>query len=83
MVAQLLPEFLKLHAACAEIRIFHGHRFGYFPEPTAVDPLPTFGLAYQITLPDSAGLSKMEDMPCEASGPCARTTTHKKKGNPI
>jgi hypothetical protein len=45
MVAQLLPEFLKLHAACAEIRIFRGHRFGYFPEPTAVDPKPTFTIA--------------------------------------
>jgi hypothetical protein len=42
MVAQLLPEFLKVHAACAEIRISRGHRFGYFPKPTAVDPTATF-----------------------------------------
>jgi hypothetical protein len=27
-----------VHAACAEIRISRGHRFGYFPKPTAVDP---------------------------------------------
>jgi hypothetical protein len=44
MVAQLLPEFLKVHAACAEIRISRGHRFGYFPKPTAVDPKQPFGL---------------------------------------
>jgi hypothetical protein len=41
MVAQLLPEFLKLHAACAGLSEFFeaaASRAGYFPKSTAVDP---------------------------------------------
>jgi hypothetical protein len=41
MVAHLLPEFLKLHAACAGLSEFFeatASLAGYFPKPTAVDP---------------------------------------------
>jgi hypothetical protein len=37
MVAQLLPEFLKLHAACAAPEAI-GSLADYFPKSTAVDP---------------------------------------------
>jgi hypothetical protein len=43
MVAQLLSEFLKLHAACAGLPEFFeatASLAGYFPKPTAVDPKP-------------------------------------------
>ena len=44
MVAQLLPEFPKLHEGCVEIRIFEATASlaGYFPKPTAVDPKEPF-----------------------------------------
>ena len=46
MVAQLLPEFLILHAASGGLSEFFeatASLAGYFPKPTAVDPLGTFG----------------------------------------
>ena len=50
MVAQLLPEFLKLHAASGGLSEFFettSSLAGYFPKPTAVDPKRPFACLIQ------------------------------------
>jgi hypothetical protein len=50
-LAQLLPEFLKLHAASGGLSEFFettSSLAGYFPKPTAVDPLRSFAPAWCV-----------------------------------